>query len=387
MADTQNSTTMWICQCTAAFLKAAAIPSCTLLVSQWYHKKEQPLRFCILGCGISLAQVVGPFMHYGFQQIKSSVFPGWRVMFVILGCFSILIGLITLLAHINDPTTAAGRWLTYQESATLLNYIAYNRTTVRNTTFSPDHGKAVISDPQVSLLALSLLAISLIEGVSETTTMTVFQTGGSLDLGHGTLVAVTGVIALLATLSIGFLLQYTQLNRVFPLTCVLILIMVGVALLAFIPFKTDLATQQPQISATPTYIIASLLNFTAPATILILSYAAANISGATKRAISISLISSGFALGSVITSLVHTNASKTKRPHLPLYICFSSSAIALFSILVLLGWYVFSNSRKESYREVTEQREREYGISIVRSRGDEWKNRTDQKDMDFYYLY
>ena len=353
IGDTQNYVELLISRVAAGLLRATTVPSLTLITSQWYHKKEQPLRFCLWGSGIAIARIIGPLSCFGFQQVRSAVFPGWRLMFVVLGCCTVMIGLLTLLLHMNDPMAAAARWLTHQESVILLDYISSNRTTIRNTSFTPSHTKAVIKAPQTYLLTVMFLSVSLAGSLSEATTSTVFEYTAPNDLEHAALEAASGVFSLIVTLSIGFLLQYTSLPRVLFLICILLLVCVGTSILAFV----RPTTREVEELSTFAYVITSLTNLTAPATIIILAYAAANIAGATKRVISICLVSSGFPLASIInSSIIRDLPISLDRLRLATYIGFGSSVIALTVLFLLLGWYILANTRKERYREVTARR-------------------------------
>ena len=225
--------------------------------------------------------------------------------------------------------------------------------------------------------------MSLAGCLSEATTSTALEYTAPNDFEHAALEAASGFFGVAVTLSAGFLLQYTSLYRVLPLICILLFVCIGSSILAFV----RPTIQEVDEVSTFAYVIASLTDLTAPAKVLILSYAAANIAGATKRAISICLISSGLPLASLITSFV------IRQPPLSIdglrlatYLGFGSSIVALSTLSLLLGWYVLANSRKERYREANTRRELEFGIAIVRTRGDEWKNRTDEAD-EFTYLY
>lgn len=103
----------------------ASIGPCLMIIrSQWYTKSEQPIRFASwvrdYGCpiytivadisqytGLGIGQVVGALTSFGFQHVQSSAFSGWRIMFVVLGIITSIVGVITYFSIPDSPMTAA----------------------------------------------------------------------------------------------------------------------------------------------------------------------------------------------------------------------------------------------------------------------------------------
>lgn len=137
--------------------EAAMAPSLMLLSSQWYTKSEAAPRFSIWYAGLGLGQILGGVASYGFQGVQRPSFNGWRVMFVALGCITILIGLITLLLLPDTPMTA--HFLSEPEKVTLLKHVAVNQTGIQNKKFKPRQILEVVMDPQLWLLSLLTILV------------------------------------------------------------------------------------------------------------------------------------------------------------------------------------------------------------------------------------
>jgi len=70
--------------------EAPVAPTMMLISSQWYTKSEQSPRFAFWYCGLGTGQIVGGLLSFAFQHVLSPAFSGWRIVFVVLGCVTIL---------------------------------------------------------------------------------------------------------------------------------------------------------------------------------------------------------------------------------------------------------------------------------------------------------
>lgn len=134
-------------------------PSLLLIISQWYNKSEQAPRFSLFYCGLGFGQIIGGAISFAFQHVTPGAgLAGWRVMFVALGCLTIVIGLGTLLLVPDTPMQA--RWLTDAEKVALLKHVSVNRTGVQSTTFQPRQILGAFMDPQLYLMVLAVILVS-----------------------------------------------------------------------------------------------------------------------------------------------------------------------------------------------------------------------------------
>lgn len=137
--------------------EAAIAPSLMLLSSQWYTKSEAAPRFSIWYAGLGLGQILGGVISYGFQGVQHPSFTGWRVMFVVLGSITVVIGLITLLLLPDTPMTS--RFLSEHEKVILLKHVAINQTGIQNKKFKPSQIVEVLVDPQLWLMTLLTILV------------------------------------------------------------------------------------------------------------------------------------------------------------------------------------------------------------------------------------
>lgn len=134
-------------------------PSLLLISSQWYTKSEQAPRFSFWYCGLGLGQILGGAISYGFQHVTpGATLAGWRIMFVVLGCATVVIGVLTVLCVPDTPMQA--RWLSDAEKVALLKHVSVNKTGIQNRRVQPRQILEALLDPQLYLMVLAVILVS-----------------------------------------------------------------------------------------------------------------------------------------------------------------------------------------------------------------------------------
>jgi MFS family permease len=127
-------------------------------MSRWYTKSEQALRFSIWYLGLGIGQILGGAISYGFQHIAPTAsMTGWRIMFLVLGLVTVLIGGATLVFLPDTPMKAY--WLREAERMALLKHVSVNKTGIRTSKFRPLEILEALSDPQLYLMILSVILV------------------------------------------------------------------------------------------------------------------------------------------------------------------------------------------------------------------------------------
>ena len=97
-------------------------------------------------------------MSYAFQQVKpSGGLGGWRIMFVVLGCVTVVIGAATGWWLPDTPMQA--RFLGEGEKVALLKHVAVNRTGIRNPGFKARQVLEVVLDVQLWLMTVLTILV------------------------------------------------------------------------------------------------------------------------------------------------------------------------------------------------------------------------------------
>jgi MFS family permease len=158
-AAAHNYQTLLVSRVFLGIFEATIGPSLLLISSQWYTKSEQAPRFSLWYCGLGLGQIIGGAVSYGFQGVKpGAALAGWRTMFVVLGCVTVVIGLCTILFLPDTPMKA--RWLSDSEKVTLLKHVSVNQTGIQDRKFRFKEVIEAFCDPQLYLLVLAVILVS-----------------------------------------------------------------------------------------------------------------------------------------------------------------------------------------------------------------------------------
>ena len=159
-AAAKNYPTLLVSRIFLGIFEATIAPSLMLISSQWYTKSEAAPRFSFWYTGLGLGQILGGIISFAFQHIsKDAQLSGWRIMFVVLGCVTVVIGLWAILLLPDTPMKA--RWLSDREKIVLLKHVSVNQTGIQNRKFRwKEIGEALI-DPQIYLLLLSVILVTL----------------------------------------------------------------------------------------------------------------------------------------------------------------------------------------------------------------------------------
>lgn len=137
-------------------------PSLMLISSQWYTKSEQAPRFSFWYLGLGLGQILGGAISYGFQHVTTGAsLAGWRIMFVVLGCVTVVIGLSAFFFLPDTPMKAS--WLSDNEKVALLKHVSVNQTGIQSRKFRPKEIVEALLDPQIWLLLLSVVLVSVLQ--------------------------------------------------------------------------------------------------------------------------------------------------------------------------------------------------------------------------------
>ncbi|KAK4215616.1 major facilitator superfamily domain-containing protein [Rhypophila decipiens] len=343
-------------------------PSLLLISSQWYTKSEQGPRFSFWYLGLGLGQIVGGLVSYGFQHMgPSSSLSGWRTMFLVLGVVTVVIGVATFLFLPDTPMKAA--WLSDEEKIALLRHVSVNQTGISNRNkFRFEEIVEAFLDPQIYLLTLSVILLSVSSGIVTTYSATVIRNLGYDSKQAALMNTPSGAISIIFALIVGFGIRTKSHRWVWIIVCLLGGV-TGGALLSFIP-KTNKAGALAGV-----YLVNSV-TATLP---VFYQWTASNTGGATKRAFAAALISGSFSIGNIIGP--QTFQDRDKPEYHPAKIAvLATQAACIGTTFALFMYYVWQN-KSRSRAGLAETTEDEF---LDRNT---WLDQTDRENKRFKYVY
>jgi sugar phosphate permease len=113
-------------------------PGLTVLISSWYTRKEQQLRFALMQSGEVVVLATGGIVNFGLNQLDGTYLKGWQWMFVVQGSMTAFIGILTYWWMVDFPEKAhtSFAFLTPHESALAASRIENDRGDVRAEEFN-----------------------------------------------------------------------------------------------------------------------------------------------------------------------------------------------------------------------------------------------------------
>lgn len=126
-------------------------PGLTYLISTWYTRKEQQLRFALMQSGEVVVLATGSIVNFGLNQLDGTYLKGWQWMFVVQGSITAFIGIITYWWMVGFPENAHTSFffLSPEESALASARIQKDRGDVTPDPFAWSKVFTHASDPKV----------------------------------------------------------------------------------------------------------------------------------------------------------------------------------------------------------------------------------------------
>lgn len=126
-------------------------PGLTYLISTWYTRKEQQLRFALMQSGEVIVLATGGIVNFGLNQLDGRYLKGWQWMFIVQGSITAFFGLLTYFWMVDFPENAhkSFYFLTREESALVSYRIQKDRGDVEPEAFTWTKVLMHAKDPKV----------------------------------------------------------------------------------------------------------------------------------------------------------------------------------------------------------------------------------------------
>lgn len=351
------------------FFEAAIAPCLMLISSQWYTKPEQPPRFSVWYCGLGVGQIIGGIVSYAFQQIHHPDFAGWRIMFIVLGLVTVVIGINTFLFLPDTPMTAG--FLDEHERIALLKHVSINQTGIQNKHFQFSQLLELLADAQIWLMVILTVLTSVSSGVITTYSTTIIRNFGYSPSTSALLTMPSGIVSITSTLVVGFGIRNTSHRWAWIVACCIVGT-TGGALMSFAPLDNHAAL------LAGIYMVNAIVATLA----IIYQWTAANSAGHTKRAAAFALVAAAFSCGNIIGP--QTFQARDAPQYIPakISILVTQAAAAVVSA-VLFAYYVWANRRKDAGDPPVTESADLHSEKLQR----QWRNQTDKENGSFRYVY
>jgi MFS family permease len=131
--------------------EATISPGFVAITGIWWTRQEQASRSAIWVSFLGFFGTIGGLITFGIGHIEGSI-STWKLIYIILGAFTILWGILFVLVVPDNPATA--KWLTEEERVVALQRVVGNRHGTKTKTFVREQAIEALTDPKILLLAL-----------------------------------------------------------------------------------------------------------------------------------------------------------------------------------------------------------------------------------------
>jgi len=277
-------------------LQSSIFPGLTYLISTWYTRKEQQLRFAFLQSGEVIIVGLGAFLNYGLNKLDGKGgLRGWRWMFLVQGLLAIVIGFVTYMWIVDFPENChkSYHFLTAQEQALAETRITDDRSDVKAEEFSLKKCLIHFADPKLYGFCATFFCQNIVSTGLSYFLPIILQSGMGFSSEQSILLSAPpyfyAVLPVIVTSMVGDHYQLRGLIITFNCACLII----GFSLLGF--------TTQPAARYVGTYLAtgAYVSNWAA-----MNAYQASNIVGQWKRATFAASITACNGLGGIAGSFI-----------------------------------------------------------------------------------
>ncbi|KUJ09358.1 MFS nicotinic acid transporter-like protein [Mollisia scopiformis] len=253
--------------------ESGLFPGVVFYLSMWYKRTETHYRVALFFSAASLAGAFGGILAYGIGFMKGvGGYNGWRWIFIIEGLFTVVVsGLSYLFIH-NYPSTAP--FLTEPERAFIHARLKTSSDATLNEPFSWTGVRSALKDYKCWLYGLMFHTMSLPLYTLSLFLPTIIKTLGYTAADAQLLTVPPYFVATVFTVIVAVLSEKTHKRSPFVLAST------SLAIVGYI-FLLSAPVDKPGLSYAGTILAASGIY---PSCAIVLSWAAANVSGQTKRA-------------------------------------------------------------------------------------------------------
>ncbi|MCJ1295527.1 hypothetical protein MMC34_007090 [Xylographa carneopallida] len=271
MGVTQNMAGFFVVRFVLGMTESGLFPGVVFYLSMWYKRNEQHYRIALFFSAASLAGAFGGILAYGIGFMAGvGGLNGWRWIFILEGILTALVSLASYYFITNYPATAS--FLTEPERAYIHARLKNDSDATRDEAFAWRNVSQAFGDPKCWLYGLGFHTLSLPLYTLSLFLPTIIKELGYTAAQAQLLTVPPYACATCLTITVAVLSERYRLRAPF---------IMGSACIAIVGYVVLLSAPSAGVSYFGTILAATGIY---PATAIVLSWPANNVSGQTKRA-------------------------------------------------------------------------------------------------------
>ncbi|KAF2087945.1 putative allantoate permease [Saccharata proteae CBS 121410] len=341
--------------------EAVIFPVCSITTVMWWKTREQPLR---AACYLSqFSSIFSGVVSYGIGHAHTSI-AAWRLLFLVLGGFSVLWSIVLYLWLPDSPTTC--RWLDDRQKLICLQRVKDNNTGIEDKEIKWYQIRECVVDPKTWLLFIFAIAQNIPNGGLITFSSIIVSGLGYSKLITTVLGIPTGVVATVWSWMMAYPAGRIKNSRgIIIAACNVVTIVCAILM-----WKLPRSNKHGLLAA---YYV--FYTYWGPY-VISLSLVTANTSGHTKKVTMNAIFFIGYCIGNIIGPQVFqsTDAPAYSHGYEGLLACL---VVAMAAILGYSALCYVENKR----------RDREGSTTFMDSTMEAFSDLTDGEKKDFRYSF
>ncbi|KAI9932518.1 hypothetical protein ASPWEDRAFT_100783 [Aspergillus wentii DTO 134E9] len=163
MAACKSFASLMVCRALLGCAEAAVVPAWVVFTSQWYRKEEQAFRVGLWFSMCGFAQMFGGYIAYGVAihigSDPNAALRGWQVIFLILGLFTAVVGIVFFFILPDSPVSAG--FLSPAEKALHVERLRENEQGIGSNVFKKEQFYEALRDPNTWLYSFWVFAANI----------------------------------------------------------------------------------------------------------------------------------------------------------------------------------------------------------------------------------
>jgi len=304
----------------------------------WWTKSEQSRRTGLWYLQIGVAQIIGALISFGFQHVNSTKIANWQILFLFMGCLTVLVGIAAFFFLPDSPMEA--RFLSDGEKIAAIEHVRVNMTGVENKTFKLYQVKELLfKDPQTWPLFFATLLGMIDNGAVSNFSSVIIATFGFSNERTTIIQIPSGVVSIIAAFLATFFVGSFG-HRCYVIAIVTLPSVLGAGLLLGLPNsnKVGLLFGIYLLNACPAMLP------------VIYTWNSSNTSGYTKRAMRNGLTLVAFCIGNLIGPQMFQAGDAPHYNQAKIALIAIMSALSIFA-LFLRQLVVWQNAKRDKEQE------------------------------------
>ncbi|CAG8216443.1 unnamed protein product [Penicillium salamii] len=371
-AVTTNYGSLMALRTLLGIFESAISPGFSLITGMWYTPREHVSRHSIWFAGNAIAGIIGSLIAYGLLKYEGS-FPQWKILFLLFGLMTVAWSAVTFFYLPDSPQTAKFLSPTERECAALRPY-KYQKT-IQTKSWDRQQFIESLTDIKTWWFLLFSFVICVPNG-GTTSFSTLIIKGFGYDKFQTILMGLPAPAFQLTTVILSAILSSTfRKSRLINLVLLFLVALAGILMVKLLP-------QSDKISRLAGFWLVTAVS---PAFPLMLSLAASNIAGFTKKATVMAMIFLGYCAGNLAGPqfFIASEAPNYHTAYTTIVICFAITIAMVIGFRFYLSW---ENARRDK-EQGTKIDPEEYRRVEIRTDGDMPQvDQTDKQNKSFRYI-